>query len=326
MCVDLKGWPRHRLVPHTSNIGTLGRRPGGVAFNIAANLARLGCHPTFLSAVGDDPDGDYLLGQCALPGIDTGRVRRVAGASTPVYLAVLDESGDLAVAVAAMDLCDVMTPELLGIDDALGEHPPLVLADANLPPATLDHLARSCRQHDVPLWVEPTTADKCQRLRSCLDSITFLSPNHEELEVLVGRPLPADADLHEGARCLVAQGVAHVFVTLGPQGVLWVSREGARWHATASVPVRDVTGAGDAFVAGAAWAIAQGLPMQEAVDCGIASSLLAIQVVDSVPPALGPALVHATRQRFLGGPPPSAEPRPGRGLPAGPTDEGSPHA
>ena len=322
MCVDLKGWPRHRLVPHTSNIGMLGRRPGGVGFNVAANLARLACHPIFLSAVGDDVDGEYLLAQCVLSGIETDRVRRVPGASTPVYLAVLDESGDLAVAVAAMDLCDGMTPELLGIDEALRPLPPLVLADANLPSTTLDYLARACRQQEVPLWVEPTTADKCQRLRSCLGSITFLSPNREELEILVGRPLPTDADLQAAARCLVAEGVTHVFVTLGPRGVLWVSRTDARWHATASVPVRDVTGAGDAFVSGAAWAIAQGLPMEEAVECGIAASLLAIQVVDSVPPTLGPALLQATRRRFLGGPCPSAKSDP----PAGLTHEGSFHA
>jgi pseudouridine kinase len=294
MCVDIKGRPTEPLVAHTSNIGKVRWRAGGVAFNIACNLARLSCRPHLVSVVGNDAHGLYLLTECERLEVEVDRVGTLAAHRTPVYLAVLDERGDLEVAIADMEICDAVKPDMLEPHRSLLEAAPLILADTNLPAETLSWLSDLCRQRGIPLWVEPTTADKCARLQPFLDGITYLSPNEEELETLVGSPLRGADELRAAATELRARGVGHVFVTRGPEGVLWVGPEGTRSYASRSVVVRDVTGAGDAFVAGAAWAMLRGWSLDAAMSCGIEASVAALQVDDSVPEHLTEALLMAT--------------------------------
>jgi 1-phosphofructokinase len=88
-------------------------------------------------------------------------------------------------------------------------------------------------------------------LRACLDrAIGLLKPNRQELEELIGRPLPTLGDVVLAGRDLVDRGAEGVLVSLGRDGAILIDRAGAR-HAEA--PVDDVVnpvGAGDALLAG----------------------------------------------------------------------------
>ncbi len=55
--LDTKGYVAGPLQPGTSNPGDIRISRGGVARNVAENLARLGEHAVLLSAVGDDRSG-----------------------------------------------------------------------------------------------------------------------------------------------------------------------------------------------------------------------------------------------------------------------------
>jgi ribokinase len=59
-----------------------------------------------------------------------------------------------------------------------------------------------------------------------------------------------------------------VIVTVGRQGALWVSAEGVRSFPAYPVEAVDTTGAGDAFNAGLAAALARGKAMEAAIDEG----------------------------------------------------------
>jgi pseudouridine kinase len=291
-CIDLKGKPLRSLIPCSSNAGILERSSGGVAFNIAANLGKLGTKPRLLTFVGSDCDGRALLEDCCRFGIDTSLVTTLDGEKTASYLAILDERGDLYSAIAAMGIYDRVTPEMIGRHGEAIETAPLVVADANLPGETLQYLISLCKERGARLWVEPTTADKCRRILPDMHGITWLSPNREELEALVGRPLPEEGDLVLAARDLIARGVEHVIVTLGADGVIHITDEEVLNVPSRSVPVKDVTGAGDAFCAGMIWALLKGKPLDESLMFGIAASLLTIQVYESVNPHMSVPLLE----------------------------------
>lgn len=285
--VDVKGKTRARLVPGTSNIGTVGRRPGGVGFNIAATLARLGAAPRFLSLVGRDDDGAWMLAECARAGLDADLVLRDPYAATATYLAILDSDGCLSVGVAAAEICERMLPDLLERHEEVIAASPLVVADLNLPAASVRWLSQTCRAHAVPLWIEPTAADKCCRLEDALQGVTYLSPNEEEVDAL------------GGVARLLSAGVMHVFATLGADGVRWVSAAGERILPSRVVEVKDVTGAGDAFVAGTTWAVMHGEPMERALQFGISAALLTIQTCDSMP-LITPQQLRETCREYFG--------------------------
>jgi len=90
MAIDAKGQPRRALVPGTSAPGTVRLSIGGVARNVAENLARLGVHATLLSAVGDDPMGRFLLDATAHAGVNVEHVLVRRGQRSGAYIAVLN--------------------------------------------------------------------------------------------------------------------------------------------------------------------------------------------------------------------------------------------
>lgn len=96
--VDIKARSTSALVGATSNPGTVVRTPGGVGRNVAENLARLGSRVALVSTVGSDPDGDWLLEQTAVAGVDVSPVLR--GGQTGRYVAVLDADGGLVAGVS----------------------------------------------------------------------------------------------------------------------------------------------------------------------------------------------------------------------------------
>jgi pseudouridine kinase len=297
--LDIKGRPFNTLAMHTSNRGTLEKSTGGVAFNIALSLTRLGITPLFISLRGNDPEGRFIVDQCEKNGLDPVSLIEIEREKTAVYQAILDERGELSVGIAAMKIYDSLTPALLTPYEAMIKEAPLVIADANPPAETLHYLAGLCEQYNVPLFLEPTAADKCTRIFPHVRGITYLSPNMEELEALHGSPLQSFEDMLQAARVLVEKGICHIFVTLGREGILWVNAEGSIHQSTMEMEVKDVTGAGDAFVSGIVWAMMQGISLKDALSYGIAASLLTIQVYESVHPHLSAELLNYVRKEYL---------------------------
>ncbi|WP_419897100.1 1-phosphofructokinase [Roseomonas sp. USHLN139] len=88
---------------------------------------------------------------------------------------------------------------------------------------------------------------------------SLVKPNRQELEALLGQPLPDRAALLAGARALQAQGIEHVVVSAGGEGALFALPGQALWVRPPKVPMTTTVGAGDAMVAGLTAALARGL-------------------------------------------------------------------
>lgn len=292
--VDLKAMAGAPLKPGASNLGVFRKSTGGVALNIALNLAALGADPTFISLVGDDEEGDYVAGRCRAAGLRTEHIARAPGEATAVYEAILDADGELFAGISAMAIFDRLTPAFLTPHADLIAAAPLVVMDANPPEATTAWLAALARERGTPLWLEPTAFDTCTRQRDHLAGVGWISPNVEELEALAGCEVASPAEMTAAARSLLDRGVREVFVTLGEGGVLHVRDGAATTARTPVIAARDVTGAGDAFAAGTAYGLLKGMDSARAMRYGMATAYLTVQVSESVHPRLTPALLEAT--------------------------------
>ena len=85
-----------------SNPGRIRCAPGGVARNVAENLARLGHAVGLVTLFGDDAFGTALRAATAAAGVDLALAPVVAGAAGCSYLALHGADGDLATAVNDM--------------------------------------------------------------------------------------------------------------------------------------------------------------------------------------------------------------------------------
>ncbi|MBO1520235.1 1-phosphofructokinase [Oceanisphaera pacifica] len=79
---------------------------------------------------------------------------------------------------------------------------------------------------------------------------SLIKPNIDELSTLMGRTLSHEPDIMAAAGQLQQQGIAHVVVSMGAQGVYWFTPTQC-WHAQVpKVDVVSTVGAGDSLVAG----------------------------------------------------------------------------
>ena len=285
--IDIKVAIKGAAIPGTSNPGTATVSVGGVGRNIAHNLARLGTPVRLISAVGRDPEGDRLLDETAAAGVDVAAVRR--GGKTGVYSAVLDRDGELVIGVSAMDVVDEITQRLLGRNRATIAGAAFIVADCNLPRSSLQWLQQSAKEQDIPFLVEPVSAIKVEKLNAVLRrgaAVHTVTPNLQQLAALTSRDLRSLEATQEAARVLHDRGVSNVLVGLGAEGALLsaMQGDGVRQHhiPAAQAKPQDVTGGGDAHVAGYVAGLVGGMKPLAAALLGQAAAGLAVSSAESV--------------------------------------------
>ncbi|OWQ83115.1 hypothetical protein CDN99_26860 [Roseateles aquatilis] len=268
---------------------------GGVARNIAENLARLGLPVHLLTAVGRDGAGQALLAQLQALGVDCGGCLQAADAATGSYTAVLDAQGELVLALAHMALTDRLDPAFLRQTAPQRAPARWLVADLNLPRETLDELRAEARLRDQRLLLVAVSEPKMARLGTDLRGVELLVLNRGELRALTGRALDDDAALRAAWHALREAGLRRLVVSDGARGVL--HSDGDELVALAAptldpASIREVTGAGDAMTAG----IVAGLhrdpdDLRGACALGLRLAALTLQSDATVSPALSPALI-----------------------------------
>jgi len=287
--LDSKATAKQRIRPGSSNPANVKESCGGVARNIAENLAHLGCTVSLLTVVGDDQAGQWVLKETAQAGVNVSLVQTLAGEKTGTYTAMLDVDGEMFVAYADMDVYDRFSPRLLKEKWSHVASSKLVVADANLPAETLDELVRSCRDSSLTLFVDPVSSEKAKKLPRDLRGVAAIFPNLEEAIELAGAEAEVaystEADYAMLAQAIHERGVPQVFITAGERGVFYSSAEsGEPPELIPAIPTQvvEVTGAGDAFVAGVAYGFLRNRSYKDACRLGLAASHLTLGTADSV--------------------------------------------
>jgi pseudouridine kinase len=271
----------------TSNPATAEEVYGGVARNIAENLARLNLPTSLLTAVGDDAAGRSLQDHAEQAGIDTRGSLKLQDAATGTYTAILDDQGELVVALADMALYDRITPEFLASRAPQRAAAAMTVADLNLPTDAIALLLESARSDKLPLVIVAVSQPKMARLPQDLNGLRLLILNRGELETRAGRALPTEADVRAACREVQAQGAQDVIVTCGSQGVYHTRDGELAWLAAHQVEVVDVTGAGDAFSAAVCWSLYQGSDdLTLACRRGLKVAAMTLESAETVSPLL----------------------------------------
>ena len=280
------------VVLGSSNPVTVSISLGGVARNVAESLARLGCRVALVSRVGADGDGDRVMAATTGLGVDMDGTVRSPTDNTAGYTALLGPDGELSVGMADMAIYDALTPEALRqVIGGLQDHT-IWFADCNLPADSLAFLRRD-KPPGTMLAVDAVSVAKSERLGAGLDGIDLLFCNADEAAALAGRPMP-EADM---AAAIRKKGAAAAVVSLGAAGAVLAESGGCTTRPAVGADVRDVTGAGDALVAGTLFGASQGRTLAESLDIGLAAAALALEGDRAVSDALTPEALLARAGR-----------------------------
>ncbi len=289
------------MVLGTSNPGAVAASVGGVACNIARNLAKLGVTTALMSVVGQDEFGERILRETRAAGVDVS-LMLMSAKPTGTYVALLDSDGDMTAAVSAMDATDDLTPAHVAAREAAIRQAALVVADCNLSAGALDHLAAICAAAKVPLAIDAVSTRKAMRLQGLLKArqpIHLLALNRDEIGVLTGKAVRDDRGLRVAAEALHKQGVAHLAIGLSEGGTYVSSAAQPDAGKVPRYPARlvDVTGGGDAALAGTVLGLLRRQPLAEAARWGQAAAAMTVSVPETVNPALSADSLQARLKR-----------------------------
>ncbi|PVD31867.1 hypothetical protein C0Q70_07291 [Pomacea canaliculata] len=289
--------------------GKLYQSFGGVGYNIANCMSRLGSKPLFVSAIGNDIHASSLLSYSTH--MDMSGVIQLKGYSTPTYCPVLTQSGQLLFGIGDMEIHSQFTPDMLKkFQDAIASAP-LVCLDGNFSATLIEQVCQLCENEGTPVWFDPTDVHKATKLfqTHAWKKLTYISPNFSEAchiwSALTGKTPELPADLSEDAVVKTAaqfcrdllQHIPVIIITLGRYGLLLAERHASFQSLKLYPPsppdslteVLSESGAGDCLNGTMIHFIIQGYGLDFCVKAGLMAAQHSLRSYDAVPISINEA-------------------------------------
>ncbi|MGR4882715.1 1-phosphofructokinase family hexose kinase [Streptomyces sp. LARHCF249] len=259
-----------RLLPHASHrVAAVTERPGGKGVNVARVLAALG-HEVTATGFAGGPVGAVVRELLARSAGVVDALVPCAGTTRRTVAVVDESSGDTTQFNEPGPLITAAEWSLFldRYEDLLAAGARAVALCGSLPPGVpvgaYAVLVRAARAAGVPVLLD-TSGEALRRGVAARPEI--IKPNAAELAELTGsrEPLPATRDARR-------RGAHAVVTSLGPDGLLAATAEGAWRAAPPRALAGNPTGAGDSAVAGLLSALVEGLDWPERLTRAVALS------------------------------------------------------
>lgn len=275
--VDRKFYVTDQLIHGTSNPIQSTKSIGGVARNIGENLGRLSQDVTLITACGVDSEWDTIK-TLTSPFINLDYVHQIGNKSTGSYTALISETGDMEYGFADMQVYDELTPEVLIQNTYILKRAKCIIADLNIPRASLEFLCAYAEKHDIKVVLIPVSGPKMKNLPHNLHAVDWMIVNRDETETYFNMTIETEEDLLESARKWNGVGVEHVIVTNGSSSLTYSNNHNASvFMIEKSDKVTDVTGAGDSFSAAVVYGWLKGMDIEDTIKLGMINSRKTIE-------------------------------------------------
>lgn len=248
--------------------------PGGKGSNQSVGIAKAGGDVSFISRIGDDTFGNMAREIWSDAGVKSEVISDAESKTGAAYIFIDENSGENAIIVypgAASEISVADVDHWGGlIDDAA-----IFMTQLEQPIDVALHALRRARASNVTTILNPAPAAHLpDEIWPLCDVVT---PNETEAEELTGVRVETVEDARKSAERFRAMGVGTTLITLGEAGALLHGEGISELIPTiCHAPVIDTTGAGDAFNAGFAVALAEGKSLEQAALFGSATAGLSV--------------------------------------------------
>lgn len=289
--VDIKGYPLGKYIPTGRNAGRVETVHGGVARNVAENIANVELRPTFLGLVDETGTGTEVIEKLKRHKVDTRYIKRTPdGMGT--WLVIFDNSGDISASISKR-------PDLLPLLDVLEESGDEIFSNADsivveidLEKEIIKKAFELAKKYEKRVYAVVSNMSIALERRDFLKDVECFVCNESEAGILFMEEYE-DKTTEEAAELLVKHiklaGIKKMVVTLGARGAVYADCEGDHGVCPAKkVDVRDTAGAGDAFFSGVTIGLTYGKTLFEACEIGTKLSAAVITSTESVCPRFLP--------------------------------------
>ncbi len=286
--MDMSATLNGAFIAADSNPGHIEVGYGGVARNIAHNLALLGARTQLLTVFGGDLFGGLMHDYCKQQGIDVHLSERDSSQRSGIYLCLHNQAGEMIAAVADTEAIRLITPEWLA--KRIGEinMSEFIVADTNV---TEDSIRWLMENVTAPLFIDGVSSTKAHRVVNALRKCKLPYLHTLKLNLKEALAVTETATYGEAAQQLLNLGVAHVYITLGAEGVY--CRNAAEEWLFPPLPceIINTTGAGDAFLAGVVFAYAKGISFPQTAQYGLMAARTSLMSSKAVNPDIANILL-----------------------------------
>lgn len=288
--VDIIGFSRKKYHERDSIPGNIKISLGGVCRNIAENLARVNVNTEFISILGGDDQGRNILENSKLIGYNMEHSLILEDEYTPTYMAILNEDGEMESAIVDMDSLDKMETSFIDSKSHIIENAEYTILDSDNP-ELLEYILTTFKGK-TKFVLDPVSATKAEKIKHLIKYFHTVKPNRLETEVLCGFKIENDDDLRRAGEYFLNLGVTNVFISLDADGIYYKNKLEEGKIGTTCVEVKNVTGAGDSFVAGVGYGYMNNLSMKDTVKYAIAMSIVTITHEETINPNMSEEFVN----------------------------------
>ena len=289
--VDIKGFPDDLYNPTGRNAGRVEIVHGGVGRNVAEDIANVELRPRFVGMVDDTASGAEVLRKLQKHKVDTAYVL-TAPDGMGIWLAVFDNTGDLAGSISKRPRMDKLTDLLDAKGDELFRDADSIVLEIDLDKEIVKRVFAYAEKYRKKVYAVVSNMTIASQRRDFFQSIDCFVCNVQEAGILFVDDFSAlepEALTEELYQRVLKARIPSMVVTLGSRGAVYAGMDGVRgYHPPEPVKVRDTSGAGDAFCAGVAVGLTYGKSLPEAVEIGTRLAASVITISESTCPRFRP--------------------------------------
>ena len=278
--MDILGAPHNDIQAATSNPGRVSLSPGGVARNVAENIAKLGDKCYLIAAVGDDANGKALIENTRIAGVDTSHMHTFEGHNSSSYLSIIDQDGEMQLAISDMKIIEQLTPNVLQKQLSLLKQAQMIVLDTNLTTDSLQFLFANLP--NANFFVDTVSIAKAPKIQPYLSQVHSLKPNLLEAQSMSGITIESDQQLPQLATWFHHQGVRQLFISLGKDGLFFSDGKTQDVISLQADVIKNSNGAGDAMSAALVHSHLAGKNLLESCYYGLAAANCAIATSSTI--------------------------------------------
>ena len=288
--VDVKGFPHGKYIPTGRNIGDVKIVHGGVSRNVAQNLVNVGNDVTFITMFEPDALGSGVRARLAANGVDLTYAME-APAGMGMWLAVMDENGDLAGSISRQPDSSRLDALFQERGDEIMQDCDAVVLEIDMRASIADRVFALAEKHGRDIYVIVGNMGVILKRQALLPKARLLVMNEIEAGLLFGCTLdPADPEHVLAVTRVEAakRNLQQIVVTLGVHGSIYYdAQSGDHGFVPAEqTHLVDSTGAGDAFFSGTVDGLLHGMTLRDACVRGAHLASLTIQTEENTCPRI----------------------------------------
>ncbi len=271
--VDIKGFSKNTYDPQGRNLGEVKFVHGGVGRNIVENFANVGMPVSYVGMLEDSAIGLEVTQHLREIGADLSYAVKVPDHGIGMWLAILDEKGDLAGSISRLPDFRQLEAHVKAHGEEIVRQAEAVALEVDLNEQVAETAVNLAKQYGKDVYAIVGNLSVVLARKDLIRQTKCFICNDIEATKYFGKDILG----HTGAEvrdwlpeAAKKEGLQSVVVTMGEQGAVYYEQGAQSAGICPPCPTKvvDTTGAGDAFFSGTVMGLVRGATLAEASGYG----------------------------------------------------------